>query len=531
VARTRRQFLRDSALLLGSAPAWSRAFGVRRSDRAEFDFVVVGAGSSGCVIANRLSADRHTRVLVIEAGGPATHAAAAQPGQWITLLGGELDWAYATEPEPGLDGRVVQWPRGKALGGTSTINAMSYARGHRLNFERWAGLADASWSYRAVLPLFKRAEDNSRGASEYLGAGGPLAVSDTTDPHAGHLAFLEAARELGYDARPDWDFNGARQEGGAGFYQKNIRAGRRHSTWAAFLEPVLERPSLAVWSTARVRRLLIENGRVEGVLCSRDGTVEPVRARRGVVLAAGVVDSPKLLMLSGIGPAEPLRRLGIPVLVDLPEVGANLCDRPRVAVRWEGRTVLPSSSVSAGLFTRSAAVSSAEPPDIQFYVGRGVDEPDRFITLSVAIGAPRSRGSIALRSADADDPPIIRANYFQEAHDVDVMLDAVRLARALGGTKAYAGLRGAPIDPGPRDDAADALRAYIRRSADTIFHPVGTCRMGRDAGSVVDPQLRVRGVERLWVADASIMPELVNAQTHAACVMIGERASELTNDD
>jgi choline dehydrogenase len=530
-ARTRRQFLRDSALLLGSAPAWSRSLSAPRADPSDFDFVIVGAGSSGCVIAHRLSADRDTRVLLVDAGGPAVGPAVEQPGRWTTLLGGELDWAYTTEPEAGLGGRVVQWPRGKALGGSSAINAMSYVRGHRLNFDRWAEQADASWSYRAVLPDFQRAEDNSRGASAHLGAGGPLAVANTTDPHAGHLAFLAAARELGFEGRPDWDFNGARQEGGAGFYQKNIRGGRRHSAWNAFVEPVLGRPNLVVWPRTRVRQVLIENGRVEGVLCARDGTTARVRARRGVVLAAGVIASPKILMLSGIGPAAPLRRLGIRVLVDHPEVGANLHDRPRVALRWEGRTLLPPSSVSAGLFTRSGVATGAEPPDIQFYVGRGLDEPERFITLSVAIGAPRSRGSIALRSSDPDDPPVIRANYFQEPRDLDVMLDAVRLARALAETKAYAPLRGSPIEPGPREQSADALRRFIRRNADTIFHPVGTCRMGRDEAAVVDPQLRVRGVDRLWVADASIMPELVNAQTHAACVMIGERLGRLTRND
>lgn len=491
------------------------------------DFIIVGAGSSGCVLANRLSADSGTRVLVIEAGGPETDPAIFQPGQWTTLLGSGLDWGYTTQQEPGLDGRTVPWPRGRSLGGSSTINAMSYVRGHRLSYDRWGELSDASWSYQAVLPYFRSVEDNSHPPSEYIGADGSLAVSDTTDPHAGHVAFLDAASELGFQADPVWEFNGPDHENGAGFYQKNVKDGRRHSAAAAFLEPVLGRANLSVWSHTRTRRLLVNAGRVEGVECVRDGRVEQVRAMRGVVLAAGAIESPKILKLSGIGPADALRRLGIPVLVDAPDVGANLHDRPRVAVRWAGKTLLPPSSVSAGLFTRSVGGITAEPPDIQFYVGRGVDASDEAITLTVAVGMPKSRGSIELGSIDPDAPPIIRAGYFQDARDMDVLLEGIRLARALSETRAYDALRGDPIQPGRGDTSPDALRAFVRRTADTIFHPVGTCRMGSDARSVVDPQLRVRGVDGLWVADASIMPELVNAQTHAACVMIGARAADL----
>jgi choline dehydrogenase len=523
--KTRRQFLGESAVLLGAAATWpGEAFA---QGPAEFDFIVIGAGSSGCVIASRLSADPGVRVLLVEAGDRGSNPAIDRPGQWTTLLGTEVDWGYRTEPEPGLDGRVIAWPRGRVLGGSSAINAMSYARGHRMNFDRWAELSDRSWSYREVLPLFKRAEDNSRGASEYLGAGGPLAVSDTADPHAGHLAFLEAARELGFAAHPQWDFNGAQQEDGAGFYQKNIRDGRRHSTAAAFLAPVIGRPNLAVWPRTLVHHLLFEGTRVTGALCARAGRLDRVRATRGVVLSAGAVESPKILMLSGIGPAADLKRQGIAVRVEAPEVGAHLLDRPRVAIRWRGRTTLPASSVSAGLFTWAARGTASTPPDIQFYVGRGVDAPDEFITITAAIGAPASRGSLTLGSADPEAPPIIRANYLTETRDLDLLVEGARLARALGESRAYDALRGEPLEPAADVKSAEALRRFIRRAADTIYHPAGTCRMGRDARAVVDPQLRVRGVDGLWVADASIMPELVNAQIHAACVMIGERASAL----
>jgi choline dehydrogenase len=299
--------------------------------------------------------------------------------------------------------------------------------------------------------------------------------------------------------------------------------GRRHSAAAAFLAPVVGRPNLTVWTRTLVHRLLTDGTRVVGVLCARDGRAGHVRATRGVILSAGAIGSPQILMLSGIGPAAELRRHGIAVVVDAPGVGEDLQDRLRVAVRWQGLTELPASSVSAGLFTWSTRTTTANPPDVQFYVGRGVDAPDPFITLTVAVGSPRSRGSVRLRSADPSVPPAIRANYLQEPHDLDVLVDGVRLARALGETKPYSALRGTLLEPGPDTRSDRELRAFIRRAADTIYHPAGTCRMGRDTASVVDPQLRVRGVERLWVADASIMPELVNAQIHAACLLIAER--------
>ena len=522
---SRRRFLRRSLLFLG-ATALNRS-GVAAAPSSDYDFIIVGAGASGCVLANRLSADPQTRVLLIEAGGPNVNPLIPVPGKWTSLLGSDVDWNYGTEPVPGLGGRAIRWPRGKTYGGSSAINAMAYVRGHRLCFDRWAEECGEAWSYRSLLPSFRRVEDNSRGASDYHGAGGPIAVSDTTDPHAAHLTFLEAAGEAGFTARPDWDFDGPQQERGAGFYQKNIRQGRRQTMADAYLLPVIARPNLTVWPQTQVARLQFTNRRLTGVEVVRGGRVDTARVTREVVLAAGVIESPKLLLLSGVGPAAMLGKIGVPVVADLAGVGANLHDHPRVSVRWQARQPIAPSATSAGLFTWSQQGAAARPPDIQFYVGRGLDVVDQFVTLTVALTQPKSRGRLSLRSADPLSPPIIQPNYFAEAADLEAIADGVRLAQTIAHGRAYASLRGAAVDPPETLRTASELHAFIRRAADTIFHAVGTCRMGTGAGAVVDPLLRVYGVEGLRVADSSIMPQVVNSQTIAACVVIAERAAEL----
>lgn len=437
------------------------------------------------------------------------------PGRWTSLIGSQYDWNYATEPEPALAQRRMPTPRGRVFGGSSAINAMVHTRGDRRCFDAWRALGNPGWAYEDLLPLFERSERD-------------LAISHCHDPHASHEAFLEAAAEQGFRADRQHDFNIADPAGVAGFYQRNILNGRRHSAAAAFLVPAMSRPNVEVYSRTRVTRLLIERGRAVGVEFVRDGNQERERvlAAREVVLCAGAIESPRLLMLSGIGGAEHLRARGVGVVADLPGVGRNLQDHLKLSVRWKGRAMLPGSTVTAGLFTSS---SGSAVPDLQFYVGRGVDQPDPLVSLTVSLVQPQSRGSVTLRSADPFRSPEIRANYLQADADVAALIAGMRLTRQFGNSRAYDDVRTEEVEPGAAVTTDRDLEAFIRANADTIYHLAGTCRMGpdSDAAAVVDPALRVRGIEALRVADASIMPEVVNAPTHAACVAIGAKCADL----
>lgn len=504
--------------------------GSRTSAQTDFDYVIVGAGSAGCVIANRLSADASVRVLLLEAGGPVNgDPAITTPGRWVTLLGSKYDWGYQTEPEPGLMNRRIAFPRGKVHGGSSAINAMAFIRGHQFCFDRWERAGNPGWGYDAVLPYFKKSERNELGETPFRGGDGPLAVSICTDPHAAHRAFLGAVAQQQFKVDARYDFNQPTPVNVAGYYQKNILDGKRHSVADAFLTPALSRSNLEVRSISQATKLTMDGKKVVGVEYLSGGKPARVRAAREVILCGGVIDSPKLLLLSGIGPADHLKSLGLPVIADVPGVGGNLQDHLKLSIRWNGKTELPGSTVTAGMFLRSNPGNYSDPPDLQFYVGRGLETPDRFITITVSLTFPHSRGDVRLRSADPLAAPIIRANYLQHDDDVKALVQGVKLARWFGEADSYQELRGDEIAPGPAAKSDADLAAFARRESDSIFHGAGTCKMGPagDATAVVDPSLRVRGVDGLRVADGSIMPEVVNATTNAACVMIGEKASDL----
>ena len=515
-----------------------------------FDVVIVGAGSAGCVLAHRLSTHKGTRVLLLEAGGPDKSMAISIPIATSTLLGSEMDWAYKTVPQPELFGRQVSWPRGKVLGGTSSINAMIYIRGHRSTFDHWADLGNDGWSYDDLLPLFKRSELHEDGASQYRGGNGLLSVSNLRQANPLSKAFVEAAVKVGLERNPD--FNGPRQTG-VGFFQVTQLNGKRHNTATAFLKPALSRPNLHVETGALVTRISIEGRRASGVDYTQNGSSHTVRAGR-VVLAGGVVNSPQLLMLSGIGPAADLEQLGIPVVEDLPGVGANLVDHLVVPVSVECRKPLSlaaagglssflrylffkrgpwSSNVAeAGAFLRLDEACAT--PDLQFHflanfpLSHDLEpiEGNGFCLLPTLV-QPKSRGHVKLRSRSPFDAPVIDPRYLSNPADLDLLVTGLRKAREILAAAAFDEYRGEETTPGPTVQDDSALREAVRQGVETLYHPVGTCKMGSDAEAVVDARLDVHGVEGLKVADASIMPTITNGNTNAPAIVIGEKASDL----
>ena len=498
-----------------------------------YDYVVIGAGSAGCVVANRLTQESDTTVLLLEAGNPDTKPEIHIPAQCLSLLGSSVDWAYFSEPEPHLNNRKIFCPRGKVLGGSSSMNFMIYLRGNPHDYDHWQSLGNPGWSYQDVLPYFKKSEHSSRGASEFHGVDGELSVTDPIAPAVVSQRFVDAAVALGYDYNPD--ANGMQQEG-AGLYQWTIKDGKRHSAAAAFLVPILQRPNLTVTTGALVTRLLFEGSRTIGVEYLHEGTLHQARVNREVTLSAGAFDSPKLLMLSGIGDAQHLQAMGIEVVADLPGVGQNLQDHPVVSVAHEATQDLHAASTSsiaeANLFLHTEGNLDAAP-DLQFLFGPVVLVPPGYVhsglgfTSFVCLTHPQNIGSVSLRSPDPKDAPMIRLNYLQSEADVQKLVVGIKLLRNLFAASAFDEFRGKEIAPGADKQSDAALVAYVREACDTVYHPVGTCKMGTDPMAVVDPELRVHGIEGLRVVDASIMPTITTGNTNAPTIMIGEKAADL----
>ncbi len=503
-----------------------------RDTPSTVDVVVVGSGSAGGVVARRL-VDSGASVLLLEAGLPDDNPAIHDPASLFELWDSEQDWGYRTVPQAGCEGRELHWPRGKVLGGSSALNAMIYVRGHPADYDGWAAFGNEGWAYDDVLPLFKRSEDFDRGPDEYHGSGGPLSVISRYEPHPLIGSAVEAAQEAGIPFNDD--YNGAELDG-VGFCQLAIKDGRRHSVAEAFLHPIANAPNLTVLTSARALRLVFDGIRCVGVEYTRNGIVATARAEHEVIVCAGTIESPRLLMLSGIGPATELGRLGIEPLVDLPGVGENLHDHVLAPVIFAARTSVPPAvpglqQLHGQLFWRTA--QRLDRPDIQplfFHLplyGEDQDGPPDGFTLMGGAIRPVSRGSLRLSSADPDGALLLDPAYLQCHEDMEVLAAAVELCREIGRQPALAPWMREELYPGPGVGDGTELQRYLRGSAVTYHHQVGTCKMGIDDLSVVGPDLRVRGVEGLRVADASVMPEVTSGNTHAPSVMIGERAADL----
>jgi choline dehydrogenase-like flavoprotein len=519
-----------------------------------FDYVIVGAGSAGCVLANRLTADGRSTVLLLEAGP-------RDKDFWIHVPLGygklfartDVNWAYESEPEPTLGGRRVFTPRGKVLGGSSSINGLVHIRGQREDYDGWGV---PGWAFADLLPYFRKCEDNDRGASEWHGAGGPLAVSDLPDSHELCDAFIASAMALGVPRNPD--FNGATQEG-TGYYQATARNGRRCSTAVGYLRPAEKRPNLRVEVEALATRVLFEGKRAAGVAYEARGARHEVRAAREVILSGGSFNSPQLLHLSGVGPRALLERHGIGVVHDAPRVGEDLqdhfycrtfwrCTRP-ITLNDDMRTLWGQARIGLqyllsrrGPLTVSAGYAAAfvrtrpevPRPDAQIYFINfstarrgGVLHPFSGFTLSVSQTQVESRGSVQIAAADPRAAPAIRYNYLATERDRRVMVDGLKFVRRITGTAPLRDYIAAEEFPGPRVRSDEDWLAFCREAGDTVFHPTSTCRMGTDARAVVDPRLRVNGVERLRVVDAAVMPAVPSGNINATVVAIAEKAADL----
>jgi choline dehydrogenase len=526
-------------------------------DTIDADFIVVGAGSAGCVMAARLSEDPRTSVVLLEAGGDDWNRWIHIPlGFGKTFADPSVNWCYETEPDTGAGGRKIYWPRGKVLGGSSSINGMVYIRGQHEDFDLWRQMGCAGWSAQDVLPYFKRAEHQTRGPDDWHGTDGPLAVSDVPDKHQICEAFIRACNDLGFPFNAD--FNGATQDG-VGYHQTTTRNGRRCSTAVGYLKPVAQRRNLRVVTGALAEHILFEGRRAVGVAFRRDGFPVTARARREVILCGGAINSPQLLLLSGVGPQQHLTDLGIPVVHHLPGVGQAMQDHYSAPIKLKcrypitvndimlspakmlrtgldyylrRRGAMAAISAQVALFARTRAELAT--PDIKmsisiFSADRPQDGLHKFSGFTVIVYQlrPESRGEIRLKSSRPEDAPAIFPNYLATETDRRTITDGLLLGRRLLATPHLQHYVAEEFLPGPQVQTDAQILEHARNRGGTVFHPTSTCKMGIDTMAVVDPELRVQGIGGLRVVDASVMPTVVSGNTNAATIMIGEKAADL----